>query len=145
MHISTGIRIGLHGIVLTLLDIVGIAFGAVLAYNITGTPNRFSLQVSIAVCTTLACFCGWVAVVGALRWRTLRITGACEALWCLTASILWNPVIFFPLHYFTQGYVSSVRNIAALAIYQIPVNAVALILAFGILRFRGAPQQPTNA
>jgi len=66
--------------------------------------------------------------LGVLRLRRLQPVGSTELGVCLALSILWAPLVFVPLHYFTQGYVTSVGNLVALVLYQLPVNLLALFV-----------------
>ncbi len=120
------IRIVLHSFVLVVADIAGIGGGALAAFRILGTPNQVWLQLPIAVILSVGCFWAWVFSLRVLRLRRLRAVGAGELGACLAASLLWAPLVFVPLHYLTQGYLTSIGNLVGLAIYQLPVNAVAL-------------------
>ncbi|MHB9031076.1 MAG: hypothetical protein ACYC9O_20095, partial [Candidatus Latescibacterota bacterium] len=48
------------------------------------------------------------------------------------AAFFWNPLIFTSIHYVTEGYLTSLGNILALAVFQLPVNFIAL---FAVLVF----------
>ncbi|MBI4788510.1 MAG: hypothetical protein HY782_15875 [Chloroflexi bacterium] len=45
------------------------------------------------------------------------------------ASLIWTPIIFTPLHLFTQGYFTAIGNIVATWLSQIPVNLVAIAVS----------------
>jgi hypothetical protein len=119
-------RQALHSLVLTGADVAGIALGALAAFRILGTANKVALQLPIAVVMSVGLFCAWMLLVRILRFRGLRFQGAREPGVCLVLSLLWAPLVFVPLHFFTQGYLTSTGNLVALAIYQLPVNAFAL-------------------
>ena len=120
------VRVGLHSLVLVIADLAGIAAGALAAFRILGVPNQVWLQLPIAVVLSVGCFCAWVLSLRILRWKVLQPAGPKELRASLAASLLWAPVVFVPLHYFTQGYLTSIGNLVALALYQLPVNALAL-------------------
>lgn len=130
-------RCAIHGLVLMIVDIVGITVGAIAAYKITGKPSNVSLQLPVAMLVSIALFCGWITAIRLLRLRSLQLRDVCEMLWCLPSSVIWNPIIFVPLHFSTQGYVSSWGNLFALTVYQLPVNGFALIVGEMILPLRG--------
>jgi hypothetical protein len=132
------IRIGLHSLVLVIADLAGIAGGAVAAFRILGVPNELWLQLPIAVALSVGCFCAWVLSLRVLRWGRLQPAGSTELGACWAASLVWAPLVFVPLHYFTQGYLTSVGNLVALALYQMPVNALALAGASVLHRSRSA-------
>ena len=120
------IRVGLHSLVLVIVDIAGIAGGALAAYRILGVSNQVWLQLPIAVVLSVDCFCAWVLLLRILGLKGLKLVSSKEFMACLAISLLWAPLVFVPLHYFTQGYLTSLGNLVALALYQLPVNALAL-------------------
>jgi hypothetical protein len=120
------IRIGLHSFVLVVADIAGIGGGALAAFRVLGAPNQVWLQLPIAVALSVVCFWAWVFSLRVLGLKRVRPVGAKELGACLAASLLWAPLVFVPLHYFTQGYLTGIGNLVALAVYQLPINAVAL-------------------
>jgi len=65
---------------------------------------------------------------------------------CFVVSLLWAPLVFVPLHYFTQGYLTSIGNLLTLAVYQFPVNAIALYGASLFQNFKagGSTQHHTS-
>jgi hypothetical protein len=122
----TIIRVALHSLALVIADIAGIAGGALAAFRILGVPNQVWLQLPVAVVLSAGCFCTWILFLRVLRLKRLQPAGSKELRACLAASLVWAPLVFVPLHYFTQGYVTSLGNLVALALYQLPVNALAL-------------------
>ena len=120
------VRVGLHSLVLAIADIAGIAAGALAAFRILGVPNQVWLQLPIAAVLSVGCFCAWVLSLRILGWKVLQLAGPKELGASLAVSLLWAPLVFVPLHYFTQGYLTSIGNLVALALYQLPVNALAL-------------------
>ena len=136
------IRVGLHSFVLVIADVAGIAGGALVAFRILGAPNQVWLQLPIAVVLTVGCFWLWLLSLRVLRWKGLQPASPKELGACLLVSLFWAPLVFVPLHYFTQGYLTSIGNLVALALYQLPVNALALFAAwaFEVSRSDGSTQ-----
>ncbi len=120
------IRVALHSFVLVIADVAGIAGGALAASRILGVSNQLRLQLPIAVVLSVGCFWLWLLSLRLLGWKVLQPASPKELGACLVASLLWAPLVFVPLHYFTQGYLTAIGNLVALAIYQVPVNALAL-------------------
>ena len=144
------IRISLHSVALTVVDIAGIGGGAVVAYKALGVSNQVWLQLPCAIVLSLVLFAAWVFLLQFLGFRRLQFVGERELVACLAASLLWAPLVFVPLHYFTQGYLTSMGNLVALAGYQLPVNSLALFGLWGIQRSRAGsstqnavPNRPT--
>ena len=130
------IRIGLHSFVLVLADLVGIGGGAMAAFHIAQGSKVFSVQMPIAVVFSVGSFCVWIFLLRFFRFGRLQLDGPGEFAFCLLLSFLWAPLVFVFLHYFTQGYWTSVENLISLAFYQLPVNILALA-ASGILKKEG--------
>jgi hypothetical protein len=120
------IRVGLHSLALVIADVAGIAAGALAAFRILGVPNQVRLQLPIAVVLSVGCYWAWLLSLRILGWKRLQLATPKELGACLAMSFLWAPLVFVPLHYFTQGYLTSIGNLIAMAFYQLPVNAVAL-------------------
>jgi hypothetical protein len=133
------IRVIVHSLVLVLADLGGIALGAVAAFKILGTPNQIWLQLPIAAVLTLVLVCFWLLTLRLFRWRAMRLGSGKEKIVCFAVSLLWGPLVFVPLHYFTQGYLTSFGNLVAFAIYQLPMNVFALGVA-SLLRSPGSAE-----
>lgn len=114
--------------VLVFVDLAGILGGAVAAYRILGVRNQAWLQLPIAIVLSIGLFSAWLLLLRVWGWRRLQPVGSTELGSCLALSILWAPLVFVPLHYFTQGYLTSIGNLVVLALYQLPVNALALFV-----------------
>ena len=125
------LRFLITGAALLAADMLGIGFGAILAFMFTGAPNQIWLQLPIAVWLTWFIAAAWFIAIRLLRLEALTLAGAVEGFLSILASILLSPVIFVPLHYVTQGYVTSIGNLISLATYQFFVNAVVVFAAMG--------------
>jgi hypothetical protein len=51
-----------------------------------------------------------------------------EFTWTFLMALLWSPVVFVPLHYIGRGYLTSLGNILAIWLFQIPTNFLALVV-----------------
>jgi hypothetical protein len=122
------LRILIHSFILCLVNL-----GAVLAgfavYEISGAAYQLAVQISVAVAISVAAFALWY-------YLTLRITSGRIALGNFGAyvgtyvlALAWFPVVFVPLHYVTQGYLTSFANIYNMWLFQAPTNAAALVAA----------------
>lgn len=124
----------MHGAVVMVADLVGIGSGGVLAYYLTGSVNQVWLQLPVAVVVTIALSGLWMAGTRLRRLAPLQPRSANELAWCLVASLVWGIVVFVPVHYATQGYVTGLGNTVALALYQLLVNTVALFGSVAIVK-----------
>ncbi len=124
-------RIMMNGLTLLLANLVGILAGFIL-FKLFGKDQR-AIQIPIASTISVLIFIFWCCFLKKVSIRKVFPTSV-YLIWIFIAALIWNPVIFFPLHYFTQGYLSSWGNILAFMFFQIPTNAAALILAFIVVR-----------
>ena len=126
------LRVAINSLALVVADLAGIGIGAVVAYRVSGVPNQVWLQLPVAVLATLVLFCGWVLAARLFIGRHVQPPGHTELVFWLFMSLIWAPIVFLPLHYLTQGYLTSVGNFVALALYQVPVNSLALVASAGL-------------
>lgn len=117
-----------------MVDLAGIGIGAAAAYQLTGSADQVWLQVPVAVVVTIAVFGLWLIATRFRRLASLQPRNTNELAWSLAASLAWGIVVFIPIHFVTQGYVTSLGNIVALVLYQLPVNTVALFGSIAIAR-----------
>lgn len=129
-------RIALQGFVLTMADLTGIWVGFIV-FKISGARHQLATQLPVAAIVALFLFLTWVLLLRAVGLRGLWLRDRSELLWWLIASLIWNPVIFFPLHYFTQGYPSAVSNVLWFAVYQTPLNFLVLLLVRAVICEKG--------
>jgi len=114
------IRTALHGFVLTVANLIGIIVGFVAAANST-SDNRVTLQLVVAILYSILLFLAWSLSLRNLPSRFSRgasLQGPREHVAAYASSLIWNPILFIPLHYFTQGYLTSAGNIAALLFFR---------------------------
>jgi hypothetical protein len=136
------LRAAFHGFVLTVLNLVGLIVGFVAAAN-SGPDNRVTLQLAVAILYSILLFLAWSLSLRNLPSRFsrgARLQGPREHVLAYAASLLWNPLLLIPLHFVTQGYLTSAGNIVALLFFQLPVNAVAVLCAGSLSRLQPNPQ-----
>jgi hypothetical protein len=117
-----------HGLALAAINIGAVLVGFA-AYKILGVGRQLLVQVSVAVLVTVVAFVLWY-------YLTLRVTSGRLALGNVGAHVgtyglafACFPALFVPLHYFTQGYLTSFANIYNMWLFQVPTNALALAAA----------------
>ena len=134
----TLLRVCLHSVVLTMTDL-GTIILAFVFYSLLSSMvpvNQIVVQGSIAALLCILIYALWSLAVTRLPIKTLSLQRSSEIIWTYFAALMWVPVIFIPLHYFTQGYITSFGNIIAIWLFQIPVNLLALLIAKKILKPR---------
>ena len=53
--------------------------------------------------------------------------------WVYLLSFIWTPIIFVPIHYITQGYLTTGDNLLSIWLFQFPTNFLTLYLYYKIL------------
>ena len=125
----------LHSAVLALINIAAVLAGFA-AYHLLKPADQITIQVPVAAALSVAAFSGWLAVSCRVAPGKLRVSGSRDALWIYALALVWAPVIFVPLHFFTQGYVTAFSNVLALWAFQLIVNAIAVPLGMMAARRR---------
>ena len=126
-------RIILHGFALSVANIISIivAFGV---YKILKTPHQLLVQVPVAVILSIGIFLLWLIVARFPLFKFISIKSLKELSWIFLVSLAWSPIIFIPLHYTSQGYLTGSGNIIALFQFQLPVNVLVILVAKRIIR-----------
>jgi hypothetical protein len=124
-------RVCLHSLVLT-----GVNLGCIIAgfgvYYLLRPVNQIAVQAPLAAGLTIVVFATWSLLVRWLPVGGLSLHGRAEWFWTYLLALLWTPLIFVPLHFVTQGYLTSFSNIIATWLFQLPTNALALLIAGGM-------------
>ncbi len=134
----------IHGLALAAINI-GASLVGFAAYKILGMGHQLLVQIAVAVLVTVVAFALWY-------YLTLRVTSGRIALgnvgayvWAYALAFAWFPFVFVPLHYVTQGYLTSFANIYNMWLFQAPTNAPALAAAALASRFVSMPaRRPTS-
>ncbi len=96
--------------------------------------NQILVQVPAALFFCLLAFIVWSWLVKLFLDR-LVLRQRSEYLLVYVGALLWGVVIFVPLHYVTQGYLTSLANVLGLWAFQIPANLAVLALTRFAARF----------
>jgi hypothetical protein len=118
----------IHGLALAAINI-GASLVGFAAYKILGVGHQILVQIPVASAAAVVAFALWY-------YLTLRLTSGKVALgksgayvWTYACAFAWLPALLVPLHYFTQGYLTSFANIYYMWLFQAPTNALALAVA----------------
>ena len=122
------LRICLHGLILTSSNIAAIllAFGIYTIVIQFRSVNQRAFQTPAALLINVILFLMWSWF--AVRYlKRYSLQGRSDYFLAYFAALLLNPILFIPLHYLTQGYLTSFANIIVFWIYQIPINILILM------------------
>lgn len=126
-------RILFHALALTMINtfsvLAGFGVWSLLRVRYAGLPQ---VPVQVAVAAGLSLLLGflWLAWFPALRWPAMQLNTPREFALALPCALAWFPLVFYPLHYLTQGYLARFSNVLAVWAFQLPVDALALWLAY---------------
>lgn len=128
------LRILVHGLVLLISDYAGIFLGF-LAFHYSGSRDQITVQLPVAVVVSIAFYLIWSVLPRVASFlKSLALSSTSEFAWTYVASLAAGPIVFVPLHYFTQGYLTDIENLVSLFLFQVPVNAAAIGLAWKMTR-----------
>ncbi len=120
-------RILLHSLVLAIVNIGSIIVGFYI-YAVLRPANQLAVQVPFAMIFSIIAFLLWSVLVRRLPIEHLPLQGRNEFGWTFLFALVWSPVIFVPLHFITQGYLTSFGNILGAWLFQIPTNLLAILV-----------------
>jgi len=132
----TVFRVAAHSFVLMAANFVGIIVGF-MVYCALRPVDQIGVQLPIAILFSVLLFVAWVLLLRNLPFPQLCMQTNPEFVWTFVVSLLWLPVVFVPVHYVTQGYLTSAGNIISGLMFQIPVNAIACLVAWKITQPKG--------
>jgi hypothetical protein len=128
----------LHGFALAMINIAAILFGFAV-YSVVRPVNQLSIQIPVAVLASIMASLAWGWVSSLIEEGRFSLAAA-QPVWVFLAALIWLPLIFVPLHLVTQGYLTSFGNIWVSWVFQMPVNALALLLIRGLLALSNRPK-----
>jgi hypothetical protein len=117
-----------HGLALAAFNI-GASLVGFAAYKISGVGHQLLVQVSVAVLITVVAFALWYYLTLRVTYGRLALGNVGAYVGTYVLAFVWLPVIFVPLHFVTQGYLTSFANIYNMWLFQAPTNALTLVAA----------------
>lgn len=129
------IGILLHGAVLSLINLVSILTAYAL-YKMIQPPNQIIFQVPVAMALTLVGYMLWYLMIRNRYPQLMYLCRSWELALVYGGSLVIGALLFIPLHYLTQGYLTAFTNILALWAFQAPVNLLTLRFAGCTLKLK---------
>ena len=118
----------INSLIMTLTNLGSILLGFAI-YYVSGSKNQIAVQVVSACILSILIFMFWHY----LSYRFFRksvIENKKSLVLVYFLSLVWTPIIFIPLHYITQGYLTSWDNINGVWMFQVPTNALLLLMYY---------------
>ncbi len=132
------IRISLHSLILVLANFGAIYCGFIV-FHLLKPANQMAAQLPVAVILSIAGFIFWNLLMRIHLLKSVVIKEKQELIYIYFVALVWAPVIIVPLHYITQGYLTSFGNIIAIWIFQLQVNLVSIVAAYLISEGEPSP------
>ncbi len=129
-------RIIAHGLVLATVTVGSIAIGFAV-YKLLGLLDQIAVQVLVAGVVCVVAFALWAFAADRLSGGRFSIVDLKELGITYASALAWTPLVFVPLHFVTQGYLTSFGNILSIWLFQLPFNLLALMVANGRLLVNG--------
>ena len=114
----------INGLILSIVNILSILIGF-FVYYLTKSQTQIAIQIIVACFSSVILFLLWEFI----SYEHFPKTGlATKSDYWVTffLSLIFTPFIFIPLHYLTQGYLTSWQNITSIWMFQIPTNFLVL-------------------
>ncbi len=116
----------LTGFILALINVISI-LGGFLVYGLTKAKTQEPIQIISACAFSIILFVLWEFLLRKVfNKKTLK--NKKDFTVAYATSLLFSPIIFTPLHYASEGYLTSLQNIFAILMFQIPTNVLVLII-----------------
>lgn len=119
-----------YGFLLSLINLMSIILGYGF-YHLFKTSNQIVVQLPIAIFLSFLFFLIYVFLLiknkKDINMSTFRVTII------YLFSMLWTPIIFVPIHFITQGYITSMENILYTWAFQAVTNILVLAMTKLIL------------
>jgi len=125
-------RLVLHSFILAAVNIISIMFGFGI-HRFLKQYNQLAVQVPTAVIFSIIVFTAWIVIIKYKNISKIFPEGWLQFLLIFLWSIIWLPIIFLPLHYITQGYLTYFGNIYWNWLFQVPANMAAVYFAYLII------------
>jgi hypothetical protein len=116
----------INGFILGFFNIISILVGYWVFY-VSKSQNQIAVQVISACIFNIFSFLGWKLICRKFLTK-LRLKSKKKLVLTFLLSLIFGPLIFIPLHYATQGYLTSYQNILGIWMFQIPTNILILKL-----------------
>lgn len=117
-----------HGFMLALANFSSIIFGFVIYYMIKG-PNQIIVQAPIAIVLSCIIFSTYLYIYSKTKIGRSKYISATSCCMIYIYSLAWSPMIFIPIHFITQGYLTSFENIVYQWLFQIITNIIVIFIS----------------
>ncbi|MFC2076895.1 hypothetical protein ACFLT7_07420 [candidate division KSB1 bacterium] len=116
--------------------LAGTNFGSIMVgfvfYHLVKPANQIAVQGAIAMVLSVAVFLIWSLAIKKVSGGRFSLGRGREPVQTYLLALLIFPVIFVPVHYLTQGYLTSIGNILGIWLFQAPTNILAIVSAQGL-------------
>jgi len=126
-------RISLYSFSMVVANFVAIYCGFIVNYLLK-SANQITIQLPIAIILSVTFFLLWILLMQLHIFKRFVIKEKQDLFSVYIFALILNPVLYIPLHYITQGYLTSFGNVFAIWMFQLLVNLISIITAWLILK-----------
>lgn len=119
------IRVLSHGLFLFVANLAGIVAGF-LAWRLIGGTGQLVAQIPIGVVVSILLYGVFGGIAKLVSGSALRLKGGADMAGAFVCALLWSPIVIVPVHFATQGYLTSFSNLMVISLYQVFVNGMTL-------------------
>lgn len=120
------LKILLHGMFLTVLDLCAVVFSAVLLMIIGINASGIVYQMVVAIAVGLLLYFAIYYFIRSGGYDIMQLEDLKMLVVVLVISMALLPAIYYPLHYVTHGYWSSFHSMLVNWPFQFMVNSICL-------------------
>jgi hypothetical protein len=117
-----------HGFMLALANFISIWLGFVIYYIIKASNQRM-IQLPVAVILSCILFSTYIYIYSKTKIGKNNYISIKNGVIIYMCSLIVAPIIFIPVHFITQGYLTSLGNIIPMLKFQVITNIIALYLS----------------
>lgn len=126
------LKLIINSFVLTFFNIFSIIFSFGIYKMVFQSYDQKVVQLFISLTLTTLGILFW-GVFSAKFLKKQFIGRKYHLAWVYLLSFVWAPIIFVPIHYITQGYLTTGDNLLSIWLFQIPTNFLTLYIYYKIL------------
>ena len=132
----TSVKLILNATLVGVLNLAAFVIGF-LIFSISASGEQRLVQGTAALIVAVALVVGWLVLFRKFN----RLEVEYDFIKVFLLAFPCTAIVFVPVHFLITGYLTGIGNILAVAAYQFPMNALALVISAAIIqRKKKAPR-----
>jgi hypothetical protein len=117
----------LAGFLLAIISIIAISFGENLLFYL-GPYNTITIQTPLALLIAMLLFFFYIYILNKIEYFDVKKYSINDGFLILSCAIVWSPVLYFLLNYYTKGIWVNWKAIFSVLFWQIPANLLMICI-----------------